>query len=111
MIYDTVSRKTIFSEIKEAEGATIRFITGDKKGNIWFSTQRGHIIRYDGKNFSTVQLFGTIIPKILIDNNGWLWLETMNQGSTAMQWPPTPGPGCRMLTRLTVPGYIGAVPS
>ncbi len=24
---------------------------------------------------------------------------TMNQGSTAMQWPPTPGPGCRMLTR------------
>ncbi len=80
MIYDTVSRKTIFSEIKEAEGATIRFITGDKKGNIWFSTQRGHIIRYDGKNFSTVQLFGTIIPKILIDNNGWLWLATMNQG-------------------------------
>ena len=25
--------------------------------------------------------------------------ETMNHGSTAMQWPPTPGPGCRMLTR------------
>ena len=25
--------------------------------------------------------------------------STMNQGSTAMQWPPTPGPGCRMLTR------------
>ena len=24
---------------------------------------------------------------------------TMNHGSTAMQWPPTPGPGCRMLTR------------
>ena len=26
-------------------------------------------------------------------------LDTRNQGSTAMQWPPTPGPGCRMLTR------------
>ncbi|MNN67447.1 hypothetical protein D3C81_1830810 [compost metagenome] len=26
-------------------------------------------------------------------------LLTMNQGSTAMQCPPTPGPGCRMLTR------------
>ena len=24
---------------------------------------------------------------------------TMNHGSTAMQWPPTPGPGCRMSTR------------
>ena len=25
--------------------------------------------------------------------------STMNHGSTAMQWPPTPGPGCRMFTR------------
>ena len=24
---------------------------------------------------------------------------TMNHGSTAMQWPPTPGPGCRTSTR------------
>src|SRR5690625_6557223 len=24
---------------------------------------------------------------------------TMNHGSTAMQWPPTPGPGCKILTR------------
>ncbi|MNP33832.1 hypothetical protein D3C76_1270940 [compost metagenome] len=26
-------------------------------------------------------------------------LLTINQGSTAMQWPPTPGPGCKILTR------------
>ena len=25
--------------------------------------------------------------------------STINQGSTAMQWPPTPGPGLRILTR------------
>ena len=25
--------------------------------------------------------------------------ETINQGSTAIQCPPTPGPGCRMFTR------------
>lgn len=80
IVYDTLTKKSFFSEIKEANGATIRFITGDKKGNIWFATQRGHIIHYDGKKFNVVQQFGTIIPKILIDNNGLLWLATFNQG-------------------------------
>lgn len=80
IVFDTITKKSVFTELKEAEGATIRFITGDKNGNIWFSTQRGHIIFYDGKKFTVVQQFGTIIPKILIDNNRLLWLATFNQG-------------------------------
>lgn len=80
MIYDPSRKETFFGEIKEAEEATIRFITNDQTGNIWISTQRGHIIKYDGKKFTKLHLFGTIIPKILIDNEGLMWLATFNQG-------------------------------
>jgi ligand-binding sensor domain-containing protein/two-component sensor histidine kinase len=80
MIYDTLSRKTVFSEIKEAAGSTIRYITGSKNGDIWISTQRGHIIKFDGKQFTLLQQFNTIINKILIDKEGCLWLSTLNQG-------------------------------
>lgn len=80
MVYDTLLKKTFFGEIEEAEKATIRYITGDHEGNLWFSTQRGHIIKYDGKKFSKLQLFNTIISKILVDNDGLLWLATFNQG-------------------------------
>jgi len=80
MVHDAATHKTSFLDLKEAEEATIRYITADKKGTIWIATQRGHIIKYDGKTFTTVQKFGTIIPKILIDNSGLLWLATHNQG-------------------------------
>jgi len=80
MIYDTASRSTRFLELEEAEKATLRYITMGKDGVIWISTQRGHIIKYDGTGFTTVQQFGTIIPKILVDKSGLLWLATFNQG-------------------------------
>lgn len=80
IIYDTLSRSSTFSEIKEAEGATIRYITADASGNIWISTQRGHLIRYDGMQFTVHQRIGTIIPKVLVDSKGLLWLATHNQG-------------------------------
>ncbi|MBL7761277.1 MAG: hypothetical protein JNK08_11330 [Sediminibacterium sp.] len=80
MIYDTALKKTYFLEARELEKSTIRFITGDAKGNIWMSTQQGHVARYDGKKFTVTKKFGTIVRKILIDNEGLLWLATLDQG-------------------------------
>ncbi|HEX4877340.1 MAG TPA: two-component regulator propeller domain-containing protein [Chitinophagaceae bacterium] len=80
IIYDPSTQQSKFLELKEAEAATIRYITGDKNGTIWFSTQRGHVIKYNGSVFTRVQLFGTITPKILVDNMGKLWVPTFNQG-------------------------------
>ena len=80
MIYDTLRKTTQFLNDPVFEGATIRYITNDKKGNIWFGTQRGHVIKFDGKSFSQVQRFNAIIPKILIDNEGLLWVPVSNDG-------------------------------
>jgi ligand-binding sensor domain-containing protein len=41
MIYDTDTQKTKFLTAPEFGGSTIRYITGDKKGNIWFATFSG----------------------------------------------------------------------
>ena len=80
MIYDTVTQKMQYHTLKELNGSTIRFITEDKKGNIWISSQRGDIIRYDGKQFEVVQQIGTIVRKIFFDNEGLLWITSLNQG-------------------------------
>ncbi len=80
IIYDTVIKQPSFLENAIFEGATIRYITGDKQGNVWFSTQKGHVIKYDGKDFSLVQKFKNIIAKILIDNEGLIWVPVNENG-------------------------------
>lgn len=80
MIYDTLLKKMEYLEAKEVTGATIRFITEDPKGNIWMSTQRGDIIKYNGKGFDVVQKIGTIVRKIFFDSEGLLWVTSLNQG-------------------------------
>lgn len=80
IIYDTVSRRSLFTSVPQAENATIRYITADRKGNIWLSTQRGHLIVYDGKTYTTVQQLGTIVPRILVDKQDQIWMATLNQG-------------------------------
>ena len=49
-----------------------------------------------GTHSGLLSLVSRAVRMIRASSGAWL---TMNQGSTAMQWPPTPGPGCRMLTR------------
>ncbi len=80
MVYDTLLKKMQYFEVKEVAGATIRFITEDPKGNIWMSTQRGDIIKYNGKGFDVVQKIGTIVRKIFFDSEGLLWVTSLNQG-------------------------------
>lgn len=80
MIYDTATKITNYFDNPIFEHSTIRYITGDKTGNIWFSTQRGHLIKYDGKAFSLVQKFSGIVPKIFIDKQGLQWIPVNANG-------------------------------
>ncbi|MFN3795459.1 MAG: two-component regulator propeller domain-containing protein [Chitinophagaceae bacterium] len=80
MVYDPATQKTSFQVCAVADNATIRYITRDQQGNIWMGTQRGHIIKYDGKSFSLQQQFKSIIRKILIDKQGAIWVNTEQEG-------------------------------
>jgi signal transduction histidine kinase/ligand-binding sensor domain-containing protein len=80
IIYDPVTGKSSFQSDSLFRGSTIRYITGDKKGNIWLSTFRGDLIKYDGKKFSVVQKMGSVISKILVDKEGLLWIAPLNKG-------------------------------
>jgi ligand-binding sensor domain-containing protein/two-component sensor histidine kinase len=80
MVYDTATKKTKFLYAPESGGWTFRYITGDKKGNIWLGTFGGGVLKYDGKKMSIVQKLGSNITKILVDNEGLLWLACENNG-------------------------------
>jgi signal transduction histidine kinase/ligand-binding sensor domain-containing protein len=80
MLYNPVTKVTTYHELKEAENATLRFIEGDAAGNIWIGTQRGHVIKYDGKSFAVVQKFNTIIRKVFVDKQGDVWVVLEGDG-------------------------------
>ena len=80
MIYDTLLKKTQFLTDSVFQKATIRYITGDKNGNIWMSTVRGLVVKYDGKKFTAVQHLATSISKMLIDSEGLIWVSVEGNG-------------------------------
>jgi ligand-binding sensor domain-containing protein/two-component sensor histidine kinase len=83
--YNPVTDKTTYYNPPEFANATVRYITEDKKGRLWFSTQRGRIIVYDNKSFTVVKDFGTaIIPKLMFDKDGWLWAAVQGTGIVAI---------------------------
>jgi ligand-binding sensor domain-containing protein/two-component sensor histidine kinase len=87
MIFDPVTKKNIYLNPPEFENRTIRFITEDKKGNVWFGTQSGAVIRYDGKAFKVIYKLEetAIIYKLYMDKeNGWIWLATHERGLYAL---------------------------
>jgi ligand-binding sensor domain-containing protein/two-component sensor histidine kinase len=80
IIHDPVTRHSRFLSDPVFRGSTIMYITGDKKGNLWIGTLHGDLIKYDGKQFRFMQEFGSKITKILIDNEGLIWLSSFNKG-------------------------------
>lgn len=79
--YNPETDKTTFYNPPEFEKATVRYITEDKKGRLWFSTQRGRIIVYEHGAFRVVRDFGSsVIFKIYFDNEGWLWVGIQGLG-------------------------------
>jgi ligand-binding sensor domain-containing protein/two-component sensor histidine kinase len=80
MVYDTLTRRTEFLKAKPLRNSTIRYITGDKKGNIWLGSFQGSLAKYDGKQMTVKQELGSMISKILIDKNGLIWVASQNNG-------------------------------
>jgi signal transduction histidine kinase/ligand-binding sensor domain-containing protein len=86
MIHDPNTGKTEFLQPPEFDKRTIRYIAADKKGNTWFGTQGGRVVKYDGKTFRVMADFGTgaIIFKIFVDREGWIWAATQDMGLYAL---------------------------
>ncbi|WP_373520880.1 two-component regulator propeller domain-containing protein [Aquiflexum sp.] len=66
--------------------STIRSISQDKSGNIWFTTQRGDLIRYnadqpiENDSFHLVRAFNGFAIDHLIDIQNRIWVCTTNSG-------------------------------
>lgn len=86
MIHDPVTQQTQYLEPEIFAKRTIRYITEDQQNNLWFGTQAGRIIKYDGTSYKIVLDLGVgaIIYKILIDKQGWAWIATQDKGVYAI---------------------------
>jgi signal transduction histidine kinase/ligand-binding sensor domain-containing protein len=84
VIYDTLTRRTSYLSPPEFGNSTIRFITEDAAGQVWIGTQSGRLVKYTNGEFNIVQDIGSIIYKIFIDRQGWLWLATHEKGLYAI---------------------------
>jgi signal transduction histidine kinase/ligand-binding sensor domain-containing protein len=82
MIFDTANQQTQYLHPKEMNQSTIRYITQTKNGEILFGTQGGRLIKYNGVSFKIIQDLGAgaIIYKILVDDEGLIWLGTQDKG-------------------------------
>jgi ligand-binding sensor domain-containing protein/two-component sensor histidine kinase len=66
--------------------STIRSISQDNDGNIWFTTQRGDLIRYkagmpiENSSFELIREFNGFSFAHLVDNNNRVWVCTTNSG-------------------------------
>ena len=56
----------------------------DKDGNLWMTTYRGGVWKYDGKTLSNIEINNgeeiVLLMSIYQDNNGIIWLGTNNDG-------------------------------
>jgi ligand-binding sensor domain-containing protein/two-component sensor histidine kinase len=83
--YNPETNKRSFYAAPEFDKATIRYITEDKAGRIWFSTQRGRIVVFEDNKFRVVKDFGSsVIFKIFFDSDGWLWAGIQGLGVYAL---------------------------
>lgn len=84
MIFNPLTKKTRYLQPPACNKSTIRFITEDKQGRIWLGTQSGKLIRYSNGQFDVIQEIGSIIYKVFVDRDGWLWLATHQKGLYAI---------------------------
>jgi len=87
MVHDQKKGTTAFSEPPVFDHSTIRYITEDPQRNLWFGTQRGRVIRYDGKTWKVMLDLGlgATIYKVMPDKGGWIWVATQDKGVYALR--------------------------
>ncbi|QEC42504.1 sensor histidine kinase [Pseudobacter ginsenosidimutans] len=86
MIYDTAKEKSVFLKPAPFKGSTIRQITEDQQGDLWFATQSGMVLKWKNgtslhdSSFRVMHQYRSIISKIMIDDRGLLWIATGGKG-------------------------------
>lgn len=84
MIYDPRKGTTRYLRPDIFQASTIRFITEDYAGRMWLGTQSGKLVCFENGQFRLIQDIGTIIYKIFVDAQGWIWLATHEKGLYAI---------------------------
>lgn len=64
--------------------SSIRYITEDREGQLWFGTEAGKLIRYRQETFEEILDIETIIYKVFVDRQGLIWLSTHEKGFYAV---------------------------
>ena len=86
IVYDTVTHRSTFLIPSIFQGRTIRTIAEDKEHNLWFCTQSGSVIKWNGSfsgkdsGFIKISQLENIVTKTIIDSHGWLWACTDSKG-------------------------------
>lgn len=86
IIYDTLNHRSYFLRPSVFENKSIRTIAEDKYHNLWFTSQSGAVVKWNGSftgkdsGFQKVFQINNIAHKSIIDSHGWLWICTDSRG-------------------------------
>lgn len=83
LTYDIALHRTTYLKPPQCDNSNITYITRDARGNIWMATKSGRLVKFNN-NFTSVFDAGTVINKIFIDRQQWLWLATNGKGLFAL---------------------------
>jgi ligand-binding sensor domain-containing protein/two-component sensor histidine kinase len=84
MIHDVNNGTNDYLHPAEINDSRIRYITEDNQGQMWLGTDGGRLVKWSNNKFTLVLDIRTIIYKIFIDKDGWLWLATKESGLYAV---------------------------
>lgn len=87
VLYDPVTGKVSEVSAKVFEGQTVRSMTEDTQGNLWFGTYGGEILKWDrtladndvNKGYSVFRKTGEV-HKMYTDKKGMVWAATNGEG-------------------------------
>ena len=88
-VYDTVKKKLDIINLDVFKRSTLRQVTEDRFGNLWFGLQNGGVIKWNmqaaegdfHKGYEMIKAKGTYyIQKMYTGNDGNIWVGTLNDG-------------------------------
>ncbi|HEX8462349.1 MAG TPA: two-component regulator propeller domain-containing protein, partial [Segetibacter sp.] len=85
LIHNPSTKTTQYLHPAIFNNSVIDYIVEDKEGVMWLGLQSGKLIKYSNNNFEIVQDVATIIYKVFIDSDGWIWLATRGRGLFAIE--------------------------
>lgn len=85
LVVNLKTRQVNYINPESFEGSTIRTIAQDKQGTIWFGTQSGSVIKFEGEEldlngFRRFRKFQGRIPKIIVAKDQNLWVTATSEG-------------------------------